>query len=542
MKLILIDLSSICHPIWHVSGQNQNVDATSIGTIERVRALASGQPHVAICVDTGKSFRRDIDPEYKANRPAADAALHHQIKLAVDTLKTDGFPVWGVAGFEADDIIATAAAVALPKTRILSEGGTTAPFFDQVVICSSDKDLLQLVGDRVEVHSLTSGVEYTEAKVIDKFKVAPHQFVDYLALVGDTADNIKGAKGIGAKKAAELLGKYGNLEDLYAALTNHGTQFTPALATALREFEPRMKQVRELVRLRTDAPVAFEEVLHERVAEDAVFAGDDEEEPPVLGAGIGDGSAPPAAPAPAAPGTIVVPAPTPTPTVNTGATSTPEPASIHRAILAAESVAGPAKVIDVPTQRPRTEAGPMPAAGAIAIRDDSAPAPIEWEKQLEPRSYAQVKALAIDLFASKMFGAYGNAPAVMSTIMAGRELGMTAAAALRGFDIIDGKPSMKADLIRALILRSGKAEYFRCTERSATAATFKTKRVGDDEMVLRFTIEEGQQAFQGDAAKWAKSGWGKNPADMLVARAGAKLARLVYPDVVHGLYSPEELE
>jgi hypothetical protein len=93
-----------------------------------------------------------------------------------------------------------------------------------------------------------------------------------------------------------------------------------------------------------------------------------------------------------------------------------------------------------------------------------------------------------------------------------------------------------------MVIRSGLAHYFRCTERTATRATFETQRGDDLPMSLTFTIEEARIAWSKTQEKFDASGWGHNPADMLVARAGAKLARLVYPDVVHGLYAPEEIE
>jgi len=130
----------------------------------------------------------------------------------------------------------------------------------------------------------------------------------------------------------------------------------------------------------------------------------------------------------------------------------------------------------------------------------------------------------------------------MATVLAGREIGMQAMTALRAFHIIDGRPTLSAGAIHAMILSSGKAEYFRCSERTPERATFVTKRKGEPEISLSFTIEEGRMAWSKDDAAWKKSGWGKNPADMLVARASTKLARLVYPDVVHGLYAPEEME
>jgi hypothetical protein len=160
----------------------------------------------------------------------------------------------------------------------------------------------------------------------------------------------------------------------------------------------------------------------------------------------------------------------------------------------------------------------------------------DYERQLEPQSMNQAVQLAQLLFKARLFGAYGTPEAVLSTVLAGRELGLSAMASLRSFHIVEGKPTMAADALRALVLKSGKAKSFRCTERTATAATFTTTRENEEPMELRYTIEEAQ------AAGLVKngSGWTKNPADMLVARASSKLARLVYPDVVAGLYAPEE--
>lgn len=168
--------------------------------------------------------------------------------------------------------------------------------------------------------------------------------------------------------------------------------------------------------------------------------------------------------------------------------------------------------------------------------------PIEFDRQLEPRSMAEAKALAIDMFASRMFSQFGSAPAVLAIILSGREFGISAMASLRGFHSIDGKPTLAADLIRALILRSGKVEYFRCTERSAEKATFVIKRKGDPEVSLTHTLAESRQAWTKGEKAWENSGHARVPSDMNVARASAKLARLVCPDVIHGLYAPEEFE
>jgi len=491
-ELAFIDLSSIAHPIWHMSQGEPDPDAVCTKIVARVRALAANHPHAAVCCDSGKSFRKDLNADYKAQRPTTEAPLLHQIRLARERLAADGFPVWAVAGFEADDLIASATARTLAMADV------------QVLIISADKDLLQLVGPRVRAMSSIDGSIRDEAAVVQKFGIRPDQMCEFLMLVGDASDNVKGATRIGPKTAAGLLSKHGTLAGLYAALSAHGTEFTPSLATSLREFEARMPQVRQLIALRSDVEIPFEEIAVERVPKDAETFGQEE----------------PVTPAPVQPELL-------------------PPPVVHP--IESGPVASSA-----PPESTNGQAGNSHANGnghALVRQPDVVlPAPADWDKRLEPRSMPEAIALSKHMFESRLFSAYGTPQAVLSTVMAGAELGMSAMASLRGFDIIDGRPTFKADLIRALILKSGKATYFRCTARSAEAATFVTQRGDEPPIELTYTIAEGRQAWSKTEDGWNKSGWGKNPADMLIARAGAKLARLVYPDVVHGLYAPEEFE
>lgn len=469
----LIDLSSIAHAEWHIHGNDSNPNATSIEVVSRVRALASGNPHVAICTERGRSFRKDLDPTYKANRKVEDRApLYHQIDVAIDTLKNDGFPVWAAEGFEADDVIATAAVA-------LSRAGHA------VMVVSTDKDLLQLITDTISVKSTKTGDILDATAVEQKFGVTPNQVLDYLALVGDTSDNIKGCTNVGAMRAAGLLNKYGTLDGIYEALTNNIGEFTPKLTEDLREFQTRMAGVKALLTLRTDAPVPFEDVLKERVPLDVATFGADEE--------VAQHAE----------------------TVNDG-------------------------VAEKDRQERPSDAGATPAAVTTLIKHE--PSPVEREWQLEPRNMAEMKVLSADLYASRLFSAWGHPAAVLSIILAGREIGIPAMASLRGFHNVEGKPAMHADLIRARVLNSGVVDYFRCTERTNERATFVAKRKGDPELSLTYTIEDGRLAWSKTPVAWDASGWGKNPADMCVARASSKLARLVAPDVVHGFYAPEELE
>lgn len=503
---LFIDLSSIAHPLWHTSAGDPDPNATSTKTVARIRALASGQPHVAVCCDSGRSFRKDVDPSYKANRPESDAALHHQIDLAMEILRGDGFPVWAVKGFEADDLLAAAVGTALLRDE--------AP---TVTIASSDKDLLQLVGPRVTVHRLTDGATWNEATVVEKIGVRADQMCDYLSLVGDTSDNVRGADGIGPKKAAALLERFGNLEDMFAAVDKGDAKFQPSTLTALAEFRPRLQTVRDLIALRADAPIPFAEVLKERVPLD-VATFDDEgslagsSPAPVAGAGDAGSVTPSRSDQP-------LPAPLPF----------PAPRQSQSAIIGGVGQMVPASAAPIPTRVQEPEVLPPPST--------------VFEMQLEPRSLREAALVAQEAFKSRNFSAYGTSQGIMMTILAGRELGLQAMASLRGFHIIDGKPALSADLIRALVTRSPHCEYFRCTERTNEAATWETKRRGDPSpMTLRFTIEDGKLASFKDEKSWKASGWGRNPADMCVARASAKLARLVYADVVFNLYAPEEME
>jgi DNA polymerase-1 len=538
--VVLIDMGSLAHPLWHVSQSDPNPDTTSIKIVERVRALASGQPHVAVCYDTGRSFRHDIDPTYKSQRPEHLATLQYQIDLALDTLRADGFPCYGVKDYEADDVIASIAA------RVLARDLGTS-----VVVVSSDKDLCALIGGGVVVRSLTNGAVYDAEGVKAKFGVAPEQIVDYLALVGDTSDGVKGARGIGAKTAAALLQKYGTLEDLYTQLTEHGTQFTPAMATALREFQPRLPTVRALLTLHADVPLDIDAIWKPRVPADAdAFVDDIDFAMPTLGASEMESSQPD----------------------TRGATNGQAPVTSRAApvrvkcdgnhamprcddpecwqdnpVILASGLPGPrlSRAASEAAAASQNSSGrdpilvpqmAIPSPGPVGL------APVPYERQLEPTSLRECAALASEMFKSRLFSAYGTPQGVLSTLLAGRELGLSAMSSLRSFHIIDGKPSLSADLIRALVLRSGMAESFRCTARSAESVTFTTKRKGDPEFSLTYTLDEAKAAWSKDERAWKASGWGRHPADMLVARCSAKLARLVYADVVTGLYSPEELE
>lgn len=473
-EVLLIDLSSLAHPIWHQSQAEPDPNSTSQKIVARVRALATSHQYAAICCDAGKSFRKDLSPAYKANRPEADASLQHQIRLACEQLAADGFPIWKVPTFEADDLVASAAVQAVQAGH-------------NVLIVSADKDLLQLVDACVSQKRPDTGQVLDEAAVVAKFGVKPGQMVDYLALVGDASDNIKGAAGIGPKRAAELLAQFGALASIFQALDANDPTLKPATAASLREFQPRAATTVELITLRFDAPVPFAEALRERVPADTTAFNDE----------IGDDM-----------------------DVQDDAVTT-EPAATPAAPVA-ELV-------------PDAEPGPVVASTLPAVIE---PAPASYQLQLDPRSMQDARVLAKDMHASRLFSAYGTPQGVLATVMLGRELGLPAMASLRQIHVVEGKQALSAQLMVALVLKSGMAEYFEPIEFDDKKATFETKRKGARNPVkLTHTIEMAQTA----GLVKDKSNWLKVPTDMLVARAQSRLCRLVYPDVVGGLYSPDEL-
>ena len=158
--------------------------------------------HLAVVFDKSeKTFRTDFYPEYKAHRPDAPADLIPQFPLIREAVHAFEIPCLEQAGFEADDLIATYA-------RLASEAKATT------TIVSSDKDLMQLVGNGVTMYDTMKDRRIGAAEVIEKFGVGPDKVIEVQALIGDSSDNVPGVPGIGVKTAAQLIGEYGDLETL----------------------------------------------------------------------------------------------------------------------------------------------------------------------------------------------------------------------------------------------------------------------------------------------------------------------------------------
>jgi DNA polymerase-1 len=187
----------------------------------------------------GPTFRHRVYAAYKAGRPALPDALRAQLGLLDQLIAATGVPAFRVPGFEADDILAT-------LTRLLVAEG------HDVLIATGDRDLLQLVGDRVRVLFLGArgkpGRLYDEAAVWARFGIQPRQLPSYTALIGDPSDNIPGVAGIGTQTARRLVGDHGSIDGIFAVLT----ELEPELQARLAAHRAELVRNESLIRLRDD--------------------------------------------------------------------------------------------------------------------------------------------------------------------------------------------------------------------------------------------------------------------------------------------------
>ncbi len=201
---------------------------------------ADAPTHVAVIFDKSEqTFRNELFPAYKAQRPPAPEDLAPQFGLIREATRAFNLPCIEMAGYEADDIIATYAAQARDA------GG-------RVTIISADKDLMQLVSPGVEMLDTLKMKRIGPEEVFEKFGVAPDRVVDVQALAGDSVDNVPGAPGIGVKTAALLIQEYGDLDTL---LERAGEIKQPKRRETLQTHAEQIRVSRQLVTLRLDAPV-----------------------------------------------------------------------------------------------------------------------------------------------------------------------------------------------------------------------------------------------------------------------------------------------
>ncbi len=217
-----------------------------VGVVDQMLYLLreEGATHVGCATDhVIESFRNDMFTGYKSSLGMPPELLA-QFPIVEDALRALGLVVWPMVEWEADDAIAAACG------RFVAD-----PAVEQVLVCTPDKDMAQLVdGDRVVLLDRRRRITYDEAAVMEKWGVAPSAIPDWLALVGDSSDGYPGLPGWGAKSAAAVLARYGSLEAIphkASAWDVRSLRGAPILAQTLRERWDEVQLYRSLARLRT---------------------------------------------------------------------------------------------------------------------------------------------------------------------------------------------------------------------------------------------------------------------------------------------------
>ena len=240
--LVLVDGSSYLFRAYHALPPltNSRGDPTGavVGVVNMLRKLIEDYrpARIAVVFDApGGSFRNEVYHQYKAHRPPMPDDLRAQIEPLHEIIRAMGLPLLIVPGVEADDVIGTLAA------RAAEQGMPT-------IVSTGDKDLAQLVNDRISLINTMTGSRLDREAVIEKFGVPPERIVDYLALIGDSVDNIPGVPKCGPKTAAKWLQTYGSLDGVMA----HADEIKGKVGENLRNSLEQLPLARELTTIRRD--------------------------------------------------------------------------------------------------------------------------------------------------------------------------------------------------------------------------------------------------------------------------------------------------
>src|SRR5262245_61372088 len=252
---VMVDGSSYLYRAFHALPPLSNTRGEPTGAVYGVvtmllKLLKEQEPqYVAVLFDAaGKTFRDEIFEHYKAQRTPMPDELRQQLAPLHAVVRALGLPLLQVEGVEADDVIGTLAKSAAEQGLV-------------TVISTIDKDMAQVVDDRVRIVNTMFDTTLDRDGVRRKFGVEPEQIVDYLALVGDTSDNIPGVPGIGTKSAAALLARFGTLEGIYEnleRLDEAPVRGAARLAESLKSHREAALVSRALATIRCDVPLEFQ--------------------------------------------------------------------------------------------------------------------------------------------------------------------------------------------------------------------------------------------------------------------------------------------
>ncbi len=510
-SIALVDLSYLFKVSWHGAPRDAAPGHAAQVTLDKLASVRESVGHVIICCDSPPYRRKEIDPNYKAQREKPTDEETSQKRWLMDRIEKDGYQIARAKGYEADDIIAT-----------LSNAyqGSLFQGFSHIRIVGSDKDCAQCVTETCRMYVPAIGNRPAEvrgpAEVKAKYGVYPKDMGLFLALVGDGSDNIKGVPGIGPKKAAELITNCGSMVGIAEALAvGEADGAKPsAMWKSLAENWEQLQQAVKLTRLEYDAPVDAVALLQRK---EAVKLVEDDMGDMAEMANGEDEAYERAGERRAAEDLALSEMRQESKLLN------PAPS------LAMQIAAENAKLNVLMNAAPTKEETKTQPTTALART-------VDVTEDLQPTSIESAWRMAKALYNGRLYAKYPSADAIFTIIVKARELGLKMTAALDGFHIIEGRPSASADMMRALAERHPDCEYFMFLESTDESATWETKhRRHPKPRTYTYTIDQAKRAGLNGG------NWAKRPRDMLTKTAASKLARLVYPGATVGLYSPEEM-
>ncbi|MBI4098066.1 MAG: hypothetical protein HY426_03425 [Candidatus Levybacteria bacterium] len=253
-KLVLVDGNAIVHRAYHalppLSKKDGKLTNAVYGFFSMVLKIVSdiNPDSLIVCFDrAAPTFRKQMYAGYQATRPKMEDDLSYQFEVIHGVLEKIKVCVFELDGYEADDLIGTLAVQAIENK-----------IFDQVIVLTGDRDMLQLVNHSVlilaPIVGVTKMILFDGDKVKEKYGLEPHQLVDYKALVGDSSDNYPGVSGIGPKTASDLITRFGSLEGIYSNLG----EINPKTAEKLATDAEQSALAKKLAAIDVDAPIKLE--------------------------------------------------------------------------------------------------------------------------------------------------------------------------------------------------------------------------------------------------------------------------------------------
>ena len=569
-SIALVDLSYMFKKRFHTIPLGER-NAAAKATLHDLDKLRRGVDHVIICRDWGPYLLKQVYPDYKANRPEMEPEERAQRAFLYEAIKREGFNLAQVKGYEADAVIATLA-------KAYSQ------WCGDVRIVGPDKDMAQCVTESViqyiPPHGDRDWIVRDAKGVREKFGVAPERMALFQALTGDDSDNIPGIKGIGPVSAARLCSRYPNLQRLAEAMSAEAASGKPtADAKKILANYPLLVTCLKLTTLDTNVPIDTEALLMPRARQDdPTFVNDMALDVELDGF---ERNATPQQPVEEEIEELDIdPEPKEQPEIPPSEvkelsdvwqkarklyderfvkpTNDNEPAAPTDAkdgeLLEQEydrerSEQGEADAVSNTPGDKQAEPAKSPRRAVSTTALVKQPLATRHDKyglvtaDLQPLDLTSAYTVSEWIVKSGLYPQFKTPSQVFVTIARGKEMGLGMMTMLAGTHMIDGKPTLSADLIRALVSRSPDYEYLYPLEMSATRVTWIGKNRKHPEPVrYTYTIEEAQQAGLASTGSYGnKSNWTKRPQDMLMKTAGSKLARVLWPAESLGFYCPEEM-